>query len=614
MRNRSSNASHRPSGEGTICVALSLRTCSISSRPGKGDRRGRHADAQQRVLLVAHFANVDARAGVVELRIETALAREQRRTASRRHHVDARLPGVVSPANRIAAGVAVDDRRAVGRERRLHIVTRLRDDVATAGTVGPNHANAAEIGVVPRRVDDPLTVARERWEELVGVLAAGRRRSQALRLTGGQRTDIEVSEGAVDDESAIGRHANVAQHPDREVRRVHGARHPHARVERLLDAGLERDRLPLSAGDVDAPELPLAPDHDRLAVGRPGVLRVETVNGPGFLQVLVDVAKDLTIAAGLEIADEEKALEAHPAHVGERLAVGRDLRRHRAALDADGAALAPGREVAPEDRVDRPVGILVVLERLTGRDVLAVVERGAVGRDVGLARILLPAVAFGDLQSVTWSGRVIHPDLAGAERALLDEVPPGIDVGAIRRPRGTVHEPAPLARDLARVLAVEIDGPDVPQAIAVAGDRNALAVGTEARLHVEDRTARQAPRRRRAAGDRHEIDVSEQVEHHLRSVGAHVEVHPRALAGVKGQRRRRAGRGGDIPLLCLLLGFLLGLLRRSSGHAAPSPGGGDAAPDNGERDQIPAGHVECSPWSHMLLRSGRIYCAHDRHR
>ncbi len=44
------------------------------------------------------------------------------------------------------------------------------------------------------------------------------------------------------------------------------------------------------------------------------------------------------------------------------------------------------------------------------------------------------------------------------------------------------------------------------------------------------------------------------------------------------------------------------------------PGGSDAAPDNGERDQIPAGHLECSPWSHMLLRSGRIYCAHDRHR
>ena len=34
---RSSNAIHLPSGDGTSCVALSLRTCSISSRPGTGD-------------------------------------------------------------------------------------------------------------------------------------------------------------------------------------------------------------------------------------------------------------------------------------------------------------------------------------------------------------------------------------------------------------------------------------------------------------------------------------------------------------------------------------------------------------------------------------------------
>ena len=47
------------------------------------------------------------------------------------------------------------------------------------------------------------------------------------------------------------------------------------------------------------------------------------------------------------------------------------------------------------------------------------------------------------------------------------------------------------------ILPVALDRPDVPQAVAVAGDRDALAVGAEARLHVEGGAARQ-PRRRRA--------------------------------------------------------------------------------------------------------------------
>ena len=118
-------------------------------------------------------------------------------------------------------------------------------------------------------------------------------------------------------------------------------------------------------------------------------------------------------------------------------------------------------------------------------------------------------------------------------------MPPRIDIGAIGRPCRAVHEPALLARDLRGILPCilpcEVDRPDVPQPIAVARHRDALAVRTETRLHVEHRAARQAPGGGRAAGDGNEVDVAEQVEHHLRAVGADVDVHPRALARIEGR-------------------------------------------------------------------------------
>ena len=67
--------------------------------------------------------------------------------------------------------------------------------------------------------------------------------------------------------------------------------------------------VPFPARDVDAPDLAFAPDDDRLAVRRPRVLRVEAVDRPRFLQVLVDVLEELTVAAGLEIAQVQLALQ-----------------------------------------------------------------------------------------------------------------------------------------------------------------------------------------------------------------------------------------------------------------------------------------------------------------
>ena len=422
---------------------------------------------------------------------------------------------------------------------------RSGDDVAAGRAVRTNDADAPHLGVRPRGVDDPLAVAREGREEFQSIVFR-----DPTRLARRQRLHIEPAERAVDNALAIGRHTHVAQHADREFVRIDLLRKPQRLVDGLFDASGERNRRSPSGRRVHLPDLSFAPDHERAAVGRPGVLRIHAVDGPGFLEILVDVAKELAIAAALEIPKEERTLQAHPPHVGERLPVGRHLRRDRPALHADGAPLAAGDEIAPHHRVDGAVRIAVVFEGETRTDVLAVIEVAAVGRDVGLAVVLLPADALGHLEAVGGARRVIHPDFAGAERPLLDEVPPRIDVFAVGRPGRAVDEPALFARHLPRIPALGVNRPDIPQAVSIAADRDALAVGTEARLHVEGGTGRQ-PRRGRRAGavDRHRVDVAEQIEDDALAVGTHVHVHPRPFRRVERQLRRRAELGGDVPAL-----------------------------------------------------------------
>ena len=129
-------------------------------------------------------------------------------------------------------------------------------------------------------------------------------------------------------------------------------------------------------------------------------------------------------------------------------------------------------------------------------------------------------------------------------------MPAGEDVVAVGRPRRAVDEPAPLARHLFRVLPLRIHRPDVPQPVTVARERDALAVGAEARLHVEGGPARDPCRRRRPrSSDRHHVDVAEQIEDHLPAVGADVEVHPRAFGGVEGDLLGRPEVRVHVPLL-----------------------------------------------------------------
>ena len=92
-----------------------------------------------------------------------------------------------------------------------------------------------------------------------------------------------------------------------------------------------------------------------------------------------------------------------------------------------------GLPVEPLDDVDLRVGILVVLEDRAGRGVVAEVDVAAVGRERGLAGVLLVGALLGELQAVA-AAAVVEPHLAGAERALGGEVLAGDEVLAVGRP------------------------------------------------------------------------------------------------------------------------------------------------------------------------------------
>ena len=143
-----------------------------------------------------------------------------------------------------------------------------------------------------------------------------------------------MPERAVDDKRAVWRDAHVTKHLDGELGGMDGPWHSYGGVERLLDMGREWNRLAFAAGGIDPPDLAFSPDHDRFAVGRPRVLRIESVNGPRLLEIFVNVAEQLSIAARLEIAHEESDGREHPEHREAPHHTEPDRRDH-----AEGAAL-----------------------------------------------------------------------------------------------------------------------------------------------------------------------------------------------------------------------------------------------------------------------------------
>ena len=142
---RSSKASHLPSGDsGVLRRVVAAHVLDLVA--------ARHSvfPAGTPTLSSVNFslrsvAEEDPRSGVIELRFGAAFAHEHRLAAGGRDDVDAGVLAEERPAAQIAAGVAVHDRSAVRRERRLDIVSRLRDDVAAAAAVGLDHADAAQL-------------------------------------------------------------------------------------------------------------------------------------------------------------------------------------------------------------------------------------------------------------------------------------------------------------------------------------------------------------------------------------------------------------------------------------------------------------------------------------
>ena len=185
---------------------------------------------------------------------------------------------------------------------------------------------------------------------------------------------------------------------------------------------------------IDAPDLPFAPDHQPLRVRQPRVLRVRAEDRPGLLLILVQPREDRPLGAGREAAHEQLAAGVDAADERQPLPVGRDARRDRAAGAAHDRSLTPRRQLAADDRVDAGVRVLVVLEGRARRDVLAVVEELAVGRERRLAGVLLEAHLLGHLDAVG-AAAVVHPHLAGAERPRRHEVLAGEDEVAVRAPR-----------------------------------------------------------------------------------------------------------------------------------------------------------------------------------
>ena len=126
----------------------------------------------------------------------------------------------------------------------------------------------------------------------------------------------------------------------------------------------------------------------------------------------------------------------------------------------------------------------------------------------------------------------------------------GDDVAAVRAPRRLVEQAEVLLRHLALVAAIDVHDPDVVAAAAVGREGDPPSVRRKARLVLVRQAIRDPGRR--ATGNRHGVDVAEQVERDRAPILRHVDVHPAALIGRDPDLARgHAGRGGDVPLLRL---------------------------------------------------------------
>jgi hypothetical protein len=471
-----------------------------------------------------------------------------RRSAGGSDTVDARVLRPAGGGEEAPLPFLEDDRPAVRGEYRAGVMTGLGRHLASRPAPGGDGADPAEAAVGPADIDDRPAVARPGREELELLLIAPH---QPSRRPAGRRLHPQFAESLEDHLAAVGRHARPARHPGLEA------------VGRDLDLRMggvdddsgvgdpERDLARGSAIAVDPAQLPARPEDDAAAVRRPGHVRIDPGHRPGLLHVLVEIVVDLALLAGDEVLHVELRAGPLAADEGDLLPVRRRRRPDRAAGPGDRRRDVPRLELVALDLEQIGVRILGIFEDRTGRDVAGEVDALAVGRVDRLAELLLVLlVGLLDERYPGPAGDVVEPDLAGAERAPGGEMLLGRDEAAVGAPARLVEEPEILLGQLALVRAVDVHDPDIVAAAAVGGEGDAPPVGREARLVLVGEAFRDPGRR--AAGDRHGVDVAEHVEGDRPPVAGDVDVHPGAFVDVdpdlaRGHPRRRV----DVPFLGL---------------------------------------------------------------
>ena len=332
--------------------------------------------------------------------------------------VDAGLQAVPGRGQVAALGLLVRDAAAVGREGRRQVLAGLRrdDGVAAAGQV--EHAHAALVGVAPAEVDQLAAIAREGREVFEALDLRGQAPGFADRLAVAQLARVEVARGREHHSPAVGRDLHPAQHLRFEAGRRDLMREAHRGRELALVLHVEGDFGGRALERIDAPELALRPGDELAGIGCPGDAGVDAMHGPGLLQVALHAGPGGELAAGLQVLEEQRGAAARrvaqTADEGEVLAVGRGCGTDRAAGAGDeGLAGAVG-QVLAVDPEDLAGAVLVVFELAAGRAVLRVVEELAIGRERGLAEVLLPVRLLVELLALA-AVEVIEPDLAAAQ-------------------------------------------------------------------------------------------------------------------------------------------------------------------------------------------------------
>src|SRR5687767_15078222 len=163
-------------------------------------------DAHEAELLVPHVREIDALAGVIELRFASIVSNACRLSTRDGDDEYTRIHGVREPAYDVGPQTAVHELPAVGRKGRLGVVAWCGDNVAALRAVGAHHADAPLAGVRPRGVRDPYPVRRKGGRELEMIVL-----SQPCRGASLHRLRVEVPQRRIDHGRSIRRRRDIAK-------------------------------------------------------------------------------------------------------------------------------------------------------------------------------------------------------------------------------------------------------------------------------------------------------------------------------------------------------------------------------------------------------------------